>query len=72
MRDDLSNDILRLSAQHIVLVLIAMAVQEPTLTYTNPATGRTFTKNELQSFGGEYLGAHLIFWSASSPWLRTK
>lgn len=54
------------------LVLIAMAVQEPTLTYTNPATGRTFTKNELQSFGGEYLGAHLIFWSASSPWLRTK
>ena len=26
MRDDLSNDILRLSAQHIVLVLIAMAV----------------------------------------------
>jgi hypothetical protein len=54
------------------LVLIAMAVQEPTLTYTNPATGRTFTKQEFQSFGGEYLGTHLIFWSTSSPWLRTK
>lgn len=54
------------------LVLIAMAVQEPTLTYTNPATGRKFTKQEFQSFGRDYLGTHLIFWSTSSPWLRKK
>jgi len=54
------------------LVLIAMAVQEPTLTYTNPATGRKFTKQEFQSFGAEYLGTHLIFWSTASPWLRAK
>jgi len=54
------------------LILIAMAVQEPTLTYTNPATGKQFTKDEFQSFGRDYLGTHLIFWSTSSPWLRTK
>ncbi|HLK17519.1 MAG TPA: hypothetical protein VKT81_01145 [Bryobacteraceae bacterium] len=53
------------------LVLVAMAVQEPTLTYTNPATGRRFTESELRNFGGDYLGARVIFWSTSSPWLRT-
>jgi hypothetical protein len=54
------------------LVLVAMAVQEPTLTYTNPETGKPFTKEEFQRFGRDYLGAKIIFWSASAPWLRTK
>ena len=54
------------------LALIAMAVQEPTLTYINPATGGKFTKQEFQSFGRDYLGTRIIFWSTSSPWLRAK
>jgi hypothetical protein len=51
------------------LELIALAVQEPTLTYRNPDTGRPFTKAELEDFGRNYLGARIIFWSAASPWL---
>lgn len=51
------------------LSLIAMAVQEPTLTYRNPVTGKPFTKLEFEDFGRNYLGARIIFWSASSPWL---
>jgi len=51
------------------LGLIAMAVQEPTLTYKNPQTGHPFTKAEFEDFGRNYLGARIIFWSASSPWL---
>lgn len=51
------------------LGLIAMAVQEPTLTYKNPATNKRFTKAEFEDFGRDYLGARIIFWSASSPWL---
>jgi hypothetical protein len=52
------------------LRLVAMAVQEATLTYKNPATGRGFTRDEFEKFGREYLGAEIIFWSASAPWLR--
>jgi hypothetical protein len=51
------------------LPLIAMAVQEPTLTYTNPATGKPFTKEEFVAFADDYLGANIIFWSTASPWL---
>jgi hypothetical protein len=54
------------------LALVAMAVQEPTLTYTNPETGKKFTKDEFQQFGRDYLGIQIIFWSPSSPWLRTR
>jgi hypothetical protein len=54
------------------LVLVAMAVQEPTLTYTNPATGKKFTKSEFRDFARDYLGANIIFWSTSSPWLHAK
>jgi len=54
------------------LAIVAMAVQEPTLTYTNPATHAKFTKDEFQSFGRDYLGTRLIFWSVSSPWLKEK
>lgn len=52
------------------LSLVAMAVQEPTLTYTNPATGKRFTRDEFVRFADDYLGADIIFWSAAAPWLQ--
>ena len=54
------------------LALVAMAVQEPTLTYKNPKTGKRFTKEELVAFARDYLGADIVFWSAESPWLGKK
>ncbi|KWN67844.1 hypothetical protein WM23_06465 [Burkholderia ubonensis] len=51
------------------LALVAMAVQEPTLTYTNPKTRRPFTRDEFVRFAEDYLGANIIFWSPESPWL---
>jgi hypothetical protein len=54
------------------LSLVAMAVQEPTLTYTNPKTKRPFTKEEFTEYAENYLGADMIFWSLSSPWLQQK
>lgn len=52
------------------LPLIAMAVQEPTLTYTNPETGKPFTRAEFEAFATDYLGVGIIFWSKETPWLR--
>jgi hypothetical protein len=52
------------------LALVAMAVQEPTLTYKNPNTGKRFTRAELVEFAQDYLGADILFWSAESPWLK--
>jgi hypothetical protein len=52
------------------LPLVAMAVQEPTLTYTNPATGKPFTREEFVAFAEDYLGVDIIFWATTSPWLR--
>ena len=52
------------------LELVAMAVQEPTLTYTNPKSQKIFTREEFTEFARNYLGADIIFWSASSPWLQ--
>jgi hypothetical protein len=52
------------------LSLVAMAVQEPTLTYTNPKTQKKFTREEFVDFAQNHLGVDIIFWSASSPWLR--
>ncbi|BEO88497.1 hypothetical protein [Serratia ureilytica] len=54
------------------LKLISMAVQEPTLTYTNPNTGKPFSKDEFVKFAEDYLGADIIFWSTTSPWLNNK
>lgn len=51
------------------LRLVAMAVQEPTLTYTNPQTGRPFTRAEFVDFAENYLGVNVIFWSTKAPWL---
>jgi len=52
------------------LSLVAMAIQQPTLTYTDPKTKKKFTKNEFVDFAENYLGVNIIFWSAESPWLR--
>ncbi len=52
------------------LSLVAMAVQEPTLSYTNPKTGKPFTRQEFSRFAEDYLGADILFWSPDSPWLK--
>ncbi len=52
------------------LPLVAMAVQEPTLTYTNTKTKKPFTKEEFVEYAENYLGVKIIFWSVESPWLR--
>ena len=49
--------------------LVAMAVQDATLTYINPATQRRFTHAEFIAFARDYLGVDVIFWDISSPWL---
>lgn len=51
------------------LAYVGMAVQEPTLTYMNPKTKKPFTKEEFTKFADDYLGASVIFWSTTSPWL---
>lgn len=53
------------------LPIVAMAVQEPTLTYTSPDTGRPFSRDEFVAFARDYLGVDVIFWSAETPWLQT-
>jgi len=52
------------------LPLVAMAVQEPTLTYVNPATHAPFTRSEFTAYADQYLGVDIIFWSPRAPWLR--
>lgn len=52
------------------LNLVAMAVQEPTLSYTNPKTHQKFTREAFTQFAEDYLGADIIFWSTQSPWLK--
>ena len=52
------------------LTLVAMAVQEPTLTYTNPDTHKPFTREEFVAFAEDYLGVDIIFWSTTTPWLQ--
>ena len=52
------------------LPLIAMAVQEPTLTYTNPETGKRFTRAEVVDFATDYLGVDIIFWTVGADWLK--
>jgi hypothetical protein len=49
--------------------IVAMAIQEPTLDYTNPATGKPFSRDEFTSFAADYLGVDIIFWSKDAPWL---
>ena len=51
------------------LNLVAMAVQKPTLTYTNTKTNKPFTREEFTEFAENYLGVNIIFWSIYAPWL---
>jgi hypothetical protein len=50
--------------------VVAMAIQEPTLEYLSPETGKPFTRAEFERFASAYLGVDEIFWSKDSPWLR--
>lgn len=52
--------------------LVAMAIQEPTLEYLNPQTGKPFTREEFERFATGYLGADIIFWSKDTPWLHSR
>ena len=47
------------------LPIVAFAVQEPTRTYTNPATKKKFTNQEFLDFGMNYLGTRIILWSSN-------
>ncbi|QEO57068.1 hypothetical protein [Francisella marina] len=48
---------------------IAIAVQEPDYTYTNPKTLKKFTPAELYDFDKNYIGANIIFWNIQQPQL---
>jgi hypothetical protein len=50
--------------------LVAMAVQEPTLEFKSPVTGKPYTRAEFTEYGA-YLGVDIIFWARSSPWLAS-
>lgn len=52
------------------LPVVAMAVQGPTLTYTNPQTGKKFTRAEFEDYAVSKLNVDIIFWSLRTPWLR--
>ncbi|MFE5581272.1 hypothetical protein [Kitasatospora sp. NPDC056531] len=52
------------------LSLVAMAVQEPDLQYIDPKTGKLCTKEDFTRFATDYLGANVIFWATSAPWLQ--
>ena len=52
------------------LALVAMAVQEPTLTYTDPSTGKPFTGQRIEDYARDYLGVDILFWTFSAPWLN--
>ncbi|WP_245228522.1 hypothetical protein [Pontixanthobacter sp. CEM42] len=52
------------------LPIVAMAVQGPTLTYTNPKTGQKFTREEFESYAVSELNVDIIFWSLRVPWLQ--
>jgi hypothetical protein len=52
------------------LKLVAMSVQEPDLDFIDPKTGKPFTKESFTAFAQDYLGADIIFWAYTSPWLQ--
>ena len=57
-------------ADHDRLPLVAMAIQGPTLTYTDPKTGKPFTRTAITAFATDYLGADILFWTRAAPWLK--
>lgn len=54
------------------LDLVAMAVQEPDLGYRDPRTRKRVDLAEQSDFAVNYLGADIIFWATSAPWLRSR
>ena len=52
------------------LNLVAMAVQEPDLDYVDPRTGKVATRQDQADFAADYLGADILFWATSAPWLQ--
>lgn len=54
------------------LPVVAMAVQEATLTYRDPETGKAFDRETITAFAHDYLGVDIIFWAPGSPWLATE
>jgi hypothetical protein len=54
------------------LSLVAMAIQQPTLTYLNPETKKPHTREEFLAFAENYLGVDIIFWTTESPWLQER
>ena len=44
-----------------------MAIQEPTLTYTNPQTKKEFTREEFIAFARDYLGRGRDFLERLEP-----
>jgi hypothetical protein len=49
---------------------VAMSVQEPDLDFIDAKTGKPFTKDSFTGFARDYLGADIIFWAYTSPWLQ--
>ena len=49
------------------LPIIAISIQEPDYTYTNPKTGKKFTVKELYDFATDYVGAEIIFGNRQEP-----
>ncbi|WP_246021623.1 hypothetical protein [Alteraurantiacibacter aquimixticola] len=52
------------------LPLVAMAVQQPTLTYIDPQTGEPFTRAAITAYAQDHLGVDVIFWTIEAPWLQ--
>ncbi|MCL7489857.1 hypothetical protein M8I34_00030 [Streptomyces sp. MCA2] len=52
------------------LPIVAMAVQEPDFEYKNPTTKKPYTREEFTDFGTNTLGANVMFWATSAPWLH--
>jgi len=49
---------------------VSFAIQEPDFKYTNPETGKPYTREEFVQFATDRLGARRIFWATSAPWLH--
>ncbi|MFJ4962957.1 hypothetical protein ACIP6P_11000 [Streptomyces sp. NPDC088729] len=53
------------------LPVVAMAVQEPTLTYEDPENpGHPYTRERFTDFARDALGASSIFWTVEADWLK--
>ncbi|WP_234028782.1 hypothetical protein [Pseudoblastomonas halimionae] len=68
-RAQVKNSYPFLHRNHERLPIVAMAVQEPTLTYRDPATGTAFDPETIAAYARDYLGVDIIFWTAEAPWL---